>query len=384
MRFVFPFIFRKDQSVYSFIVLAVDILFDNISGYIGSNGFFGVLNFAAAVFAVVCTMGIINFDLNQGIPEKIKSKANDPCIIAAAVFVVLGLISIIKCFTFLEFGLSFLYIINKLCYFGGAALALYGLEVSNVPLLETTEEGYSYQEAREKAKTEEAAQNIRYQKFQTAEGEVPMELVTQENIVKNVVLGVITLGIYWFIWWYRVCRRVRLIEGKDPACGTELVCIMFVPFYVIYWFYTRGQRLSDSSKRFGIFIKDSSVLYIVLAIFGLSIVSFILIQTELNTFADKLRLGIKDNIDSYTNPNYTAYSQQQRPQEAPKQEAAPAEESVKEEKTEEEIKAESKVKTKQSSDEILDTIKKLSELKEQGILSEEEFAAKKAELLERM
>ena len=368
-----------------FIVVAVDVLIDNVSGFIGSNGFFGFLNFAAAVFAVLAVMGVVNFDLKLGIAEKIKSKANDPCIIAAAAFALLGIISVIKCFAFLDFGLSFLYIINKLCYFGGTVLVLYSLETERVLVLEgEVVDEHSYNEAREKAKTEEAANNIKYQKFQTADGEVPMELATQENIVKNVVLGVITLGIYWYIWWYRVCRRVRLIEGREPSCGGELACILLVPFYAIYWFYTRAQRLSDGAKRYGIYIKDSSVLYIVLAIFGLSIVSFILIQTELNTFADKLRLGIKDNIDRYNDP----YAQYQRPQEQPKEEVKPENESEKEEvKTEvkeEPEKEETEAQQKQNTDEIIETIKKLSELKEQGILSEEEFAAKKSELLDRM
>ncbi|MDO4482496.1 MAG: DUF4234 domain-containing protein [Bacillota bacterium] len=389
----------KIKVFIPFIVLAAEILIFCIERYAAHSGFFGLLNFAAAVFAVLCVMGIVDFSFNNGLPEKLKSTANDPCIVAGAAFVVLGVIAAVRAALLFRFGLSPLYAFNTICMFAGAALAVYSLEVERVETAEGNG-GYSYQEAADMAREGNGGAESNGNQygsggtFETAFGKVPGILVQEENIVKNVVFSVITFGIYLYIWWYRVCKRMRFIEDRDSACGGELACIILVPFYSLYWFYTRGQRFSENAKRFGINVKDSSVLYLVLAIFGLGIVSFILLQSELNTFADKLRRGIKD-YNPETQYGYARYEgnpgQTDRNQDSPKQEN-PAEESEAQEKpcrddseqaNKDEDTSGAKAEVRENADDIIETIKKLSELKDQGILSEEEFAAKKAELLNR-
>lgn len=380
----------KIKVFIPFIVLAAEIIIHFFEGYVAYSGFFGFLNLAAAVFAVLCVMGVVDFSLNSGIPEKIKSTANDPCIIAGALFAVLGLIAVIRTISYLRYGLyiSPLYVLNIICLFAGASIAMYSIEAVRVEPAEGNT-GYTYQEAADMARegsgtgAYSANQQSYSQTFTAAGGEVPAILVQEENIVKNVVLSVVTLGIYWYIWWYRVCKRMRFIEERDPACGGELACIILVPFYSLYWFYTRGQRLSENAKKFGINVKDSSVLYLVLAIFGLGIVSYILMQSELNTFADKLRRGIKD-YNPEPQYGYTRYDGNRSQENSGQGETAENRNEGQEQKKENAEEAKPAAKENRSADDILNTIKKLSELKDQGILSEEEFAAKKAELLDRM
>ena len=386
-----------------YILIAVDIFFGLVGGIISNSGFFGVLNLAAAIFAILCVMGVVNFRLNFDAERDLKCKASHPCIIAAAIFIVLGIIALIRCCTYLSYGLSFLYLIDTICFFGGAALGLFASEAESVY---TEGTGYQYyqntagngaENSQQHGGTTGSTQNQQYSGAaaggQTPNG-IPVELVRDENIVLNVVLSFITFGIYLFIWWYRICKRIRLMNEDNPACGGELACIIFVPFYSLYWFYTRGQRLVNGAKRHNIFIKENSVLYLILALFGLSIVSLILIQTELNTMADKLRRGVKDDMRQYGYGYSYEYAPYEGQQGAASGKAEDAE-SIRGEKKEtaeekeetgkpEAAPEQAAAKADTNSDEIIETLKKLSDLKDQGILSEEEFAAKKAELLGRM
>lgn len=46
-----------------------------------------------------------------------------------------------------------------------------------------------------------------------------------------------------------------------------------------------GKKLAEAGQRYGVAISDNSILYLVLGIFGLGIVSYALIQNDLNKFA---------------------------------------------------------------------------------------------------
>lgn len=60
----------------------------------------------------------------------------------------------------------------------------------------------------------------------------------KRNLVKMLLLGLITLGIYWLYWIYKVTElsnKVVILPARSPAAQTALC--LFIPFYEIYWFY---------------------------------------------------------------------------------------------------------------------------------------------------
>ena len=75
-------------------------------------------------------------------------------------------------------------------------------------------------------------------------------------------------------------------DDKGPTGGMAfLFTILTCGIYGIYWNYKMGQRLYQAGHKYNKPIGDSSVIYLVLSIFQLSIVSYALIQSDLNKFA---------------------------------------------------------------------------------------------------
>ena len=101
-----------------------------------------------------------------------------------------------------------------------------------------------------------------------------------------ILLSIVTFGIYAIYWQYLLVKNVRAIKGDDSNCTGEMLCLLFVPFYSLYWWFTRGdavkKHLSDNCK----FSSSSGALYLVLAIFGLSIVAAAIMQNDFNTLTN--------------------------------------------------------------------------------------------------
>ena len=71
---------------------------------------------------------------------------------------------------------------------------------------------------------------------------------------------------------------------KQRSVGIAiLLSIITCGIYGIYWCYKQGEKLNEAKMQRGIMVDTSaSVIYLVLAIFGLSIISYALMQSELN------------------------------------------------------------------------------------------------------
>lgn len=110
-------------------------------------------------------------------------------------------------------------------------------------------------------------------------------LLEEKNIAVTIILSIVTFGIYYIIWTYGICKKIKLMAGEEPNCGGEIVCLVLVPFYAWYWLYTRSKKLSVAAGNCGVVLEDRSVLNLILAICSLGIVSMALIQADLNTAA---------------------------------------------------------------------------------------------------
>ena len=71
---------------------------------------------------------------------------------------------------------------------------------------------------------------------------------------------------------------------KQRSVGIAiLLTLVTCGIYGYYWCYKQGERLNEAKMQRGIMVDSSaSILYLVLAIFGLSIISYALMQSELN------------------------------------------------------------------------------------------------------
>ncbi|QSX06463.1 DUF4234 domain-containing protein [Sedimentibacter sp. zth1] len=173
-----------------------------------------------------------------------------------------------------------------------------------------------------------------------------IELLESKDVAVCILLSLVTFGIYFIIWLYSIIKKIKLLNKDQTDCLGELLLCIFVPFYFVYWFYIRAKELSNVAAKQNIQIKDNGTLYLILTLFGLGIISCSLMQNDLNVISLRLKT---ENTD-FNNPN-TAYSQH--------------------------LKAQNEFYQKDP----VERLKEIALLKEQCIITEEEYESKKRELL---
>ena len=135
--------------------------------------------------------------------------------------------------------------------------------------------------------------NNNYQQNQQSQPTPPVNngrpRVENRNIVTCIILSIVTCGIYGIIWLINLVNDVNAVcqdEHSNQSGGTVFLLILVTcGIYGIIWFYQVGKRLADAGQKNGIQIADNSTIYLVLALFGLQIVDYCLVQTDLNKFS---------------------------------------------------------------------------------------------------
>lgn len=114
-------------------------------------------------------------------------------------------------------------------------------------------------------------------------------MIVRRNIAVCIVLSIVTCGIYGLYW------LVCLANDTNIACGDRngtsggmvlLFSIITCGIYLFYFMYKQGVKLEAAKGNPGGSASGSGILYLVLTFFGLSIVSYALMQDELNKLSD--------------------------------------------------------------------------------------------------
>ena len=114
-------------------------------------------------------------------------------------------------------------------------------------------------------------------------------MINKRDIALAIILSIVTCGIYGLYWFV-----VLTDDIKKAASDTEfqsggialLLTIVTCGIYGIYWAYKMGELMKTAQQKNNLPIKDNAVLYLILAVIGLGIVDYILIQSDLNAIAD--------------------------------------------------------------------------------------------------
>lgn len=114
-------------------------------------------------------------------------------------------------------------------------------------------------------------------------------LVENRSIALAIILSIITCGIYGLFWYAFMTNDANKVSGEyDSTSGglTILYSLLTCGLYKIYWSYKVGKQLYNAGSNYGKDISDNSILYLILSLFGLSIISDALIQNDLNSFSN--------------------------------------------------------------------------------------------------
>ena len=131
-------------------------------------------------------------------------------------------------------------------------------------------------------KSEAARTGTNGEKKAYATGAAPAVSEAYCDLVKHILLLLFTFGIWHYIWVYRMTRYTNAVEDEEPRNPTnKLLLCLFVPFYLIYWTYKTAQRVDKMAAAAGI-SSDLSSLCLILEIF-LPIIPPILLQEKMNS-----------------------------------------------------------------------------------------------------
>ena len=101
-----------------------------------------------------------------------------------------------------------------------------------------------------------------------------------------IFLSIITCGIYAMYWFVCLTDVSNTVTGQGTTTGGVALLFNLITcgIYGIYWSYKMGEKLDAARVASGAPYGSLAILYLVLSIFGLQIVTYALVQSELNKF----------------------------------------------------------------------------------------------------
>ena len=125
--------------------------------------------------------------------------------------------------------------------------------------------------------------------------------VRKRNIGVCIFLSIITFGLYKIYWDYLLVKNVRAVDKDYSNCTGEVLCLVFIPFYNIYWWFTRGRLVSERFAEHGFKTAGNKILLMLMAIFGLDIVSMSIMQHDFNSLSTEPVIILKKSAQSSYN-----------------------------------------------------------------------------------
>lgn len=123
---------------------------------------------------------------------------------------------------------------------------------------------------------------------------------SKRDLVLNIILTIVTCGLWGIVWEVQIADDIKLLTGEEGlVSGIVLVLLSLVTcgIYFIFWVYNAGNKLELVKAGYGLPTESKGLVYVVLSIFGFSIVALALMQNDLNTVAD-INLNKSGNMDN--------------------------------------------------------------------------------------
>jgi len=108
------------------------------------------------------------------------------------------------------------------------------------------------------------------------------------SIVTAIILSIVTCGIYSIYWFYTIAKGFNETYAQEKVSTTPGVSVLLMMvtcnIYAIYCYYKWGRASTEISGRYGRVENDKAIIYLLLSIFGFSIVVNALIQNDFNNW----------------------------------------------------------------------------------------------------
>lgn len=105
--------------------------------------------------------------------------------------------------------------------------------------------------------------------------------IKPRGIAMAIILTIVTCGIYSIFWMIKLNDEVNELSGEPNATSGGMVflfTLLTCGIYTFYWMYKMGERVDRIKRMQG----NSGILFLILAIFGLGLISYCLMQDAVN------------------------------------------------------------------------------------------------------
>jgi len=108
-------------------------------------------------------------------------------------------------------------------------------------------------------------------------------IIARRDVGTAVVLSIITCGIYYLYWEYKLWSTLYKANDMTDTAGTDIILsIITCGIYMIYMHYKAGKMEASAHARYGLPPKDDTTLYLVLTILSLAIITTAILQSNIN------------------------------------------------------------------------------------------------------
>lgn len=107
----------------------------------------------------------------------------------------------------------------------------------------------------------------------------------QRSIPLYIILSIVTCGIFGLVWFVMITNDLNQLKGDPQATSgglSLLLTIVTCGIYGLYWAYKCGEKLDNIKNVRGIPSSNSGILYLLLYFITGGIITYALVQNELN------------------------------------------------------------------------------------------------------
>ena len=101
--------------------------------------------------------------------------------------------------------------------------------------------------------------------------------------VTIILLGIVTCGIYLYMWVYKVSDETRQNLGDESIEPGKIILftILSCGLYLIYWYYQMGSHIQRLYEKKGLTAEDETTLLLILGV-AFPLGAIYIIQDRLN------------------------------------------------------------------------------------------------------
>ncbi len=148
-----------------------------------------------------------------------------------------------------------------------------------------------------------------------------MQNLVNRNLIKSIILSLVTFGLYDIYWAFRLAKEISGFEDEKNNGLKEILVLLFFTFFGVY---TLEKELVTGCETRGIETEDHSVLCMIITLVATPVGGLALLQNDVNRLLEKYGEPERDYGFSTTAEAFRSNAGTTRQSAAPKAQPAGA------------------------------------------------------------